>query len=336
MSWGKLSLESIEDVCRILRNNYDLSFVTYEEINQGYSNRHFYLIDTGGNKYIARVSNPAKKDSDFIIEEYVLFNLSLMNKGCQIPVLIRNNTNELYTPIQANSHLRVHLFKYLDGETSYLWWEVPSKEHLLSIVSKYKLLNKKLMSIPCNNASFFTDRYFDTLELLNESQWISKQIVKQELEGNLNKFISCAFLILNRAKGILEEYDQQFVHGDIQLENILFLNDEVSGIIDFEFAEFGYEVVDVVFSAFRICKSGREDSSYLLIDREMFNLFIKSYYSDSMETYDRITCNYSFWLTFFALQQSLLYLNNAVKGSWILDYNIGFLPCYNTVIAYND
>lgn len=336
MGWSKLSLDSLDGVRSVLENSYDISLMTFEEINQGYSNLHFFFIDANRNKYIARISNPAKKDNDFIIEEYVLFHLSLLSNGCQIPILIRNNTNELYTPIQDNSHLRVHLFKYIEGETTYLWWEVPSKEHLLSIVSNYKLLNNRLMSVPCNNTSFFTNRYYDTLELLGEKHWISKQIVKNELEGNLNRFIRCAFLILKQAEGILEGYDRQFVHGDIQLENILFLNDEVSGIIDFEFAEFGYEVVDVVFSAFRICKSGREDSSYLLINREMFNLFIKSYYADSMDTYNEITRNYSFWLAFFALQQSLLYLNNAVKGSWILDYNIGFLPCYNTLIAYKD
>ena len=73
---------------------------------------------------------------------------------------------------------------------------------------------------------------------------ISEKIVYPEIHTKINKYKS--FIDYDRTK-----FKKQLIHFDLHPGNILFLNNKVSGILDFNAMRQGFIIQDVVFSSFR-------------------------------------------------------------------------------------
>lgn len=313
---------------------YGIELIDYERIYNGNSNLQYYASSEQGN-FIVRISHSSKKLTNILQEEYILKKLSKVMCNIECPTIVTTVKGQKHSFIYTTEKYALQMFKYIEGEVKYNWWEVPLSSDIDLIVKSYKELNICLQQIRYTDyEENYLKYYYTTLELTKDKYWIYKQKISSTLTKNIDAFYINSKHILSNAESMLPQFKKQVVHEDIQLENILFRDSRISGIIDFEYARYGYEEFDVIFSAFRICKKGTSDIE-LNIDKNKLIYFIELYFGKANIIDFSDEKNYEFWLAFFSLQQSLLYMNNAIREQWILDVEIGFLPCFNTVLQYN-
>jgi len=334
MTWKENISAYIENEIQFLiSKHYGLHCNDYQRIFFGHTNIIFLCVCSEGN-YVFRITNISRRIKDFSVEEKIINALNSINMPQSTHQIVPTTKKCNRVVIQCPELCALHLFSFIDGQIKYLWQEVPDSNDLQLIAKAYKILNSNLATIPVNenDRELFADLEKSVL-LLENSDWIEKQAISEYLNSTIESFIEKGRDLLAYAKLFLPLYNQQYVHNDIQNENMLWCKDTIQ-FIDFELSTIGYEEIDVIFSAFRICKKGKSDN-LLEVDRQSFYTFIGTYYGTTAILQLNTEIGYAFWKSFFALQQSLLYIENALCGLWTLDYNIGFLPCYNSVLTYN-
>nr|WP_321452087.1 phosphotransferase [uncultured Carboxylicivirga sp.] len=335
MTWQiQLSIPFEKKIIHILQVEYGVTCLTFERIESGFSNL-LYQIKTKTGKFILRVSHFSKTSSAIRQEEIVLEKLESLQNTTNTPQIIRTISNTLHCHIHIDKKYAIHLFHYIEGATKYQWHDIPNVDDLKRIVLKYKDLNCKLQTISASSiTNYYLNNYTEILNQANETNWDCLKGIQQINQADIQSFSTNAFRILTDLKSIIPKLGMQYIHEDFQLENILFKDNNICGIIDFEHTQYGYEEIDAILSAFRICKKGKSDS-LLDIDKSAFDAFVNLYFgSNKWYTLEKEIA-YEQWLCFFALQQSLLYIKNAMNGIWKLAEGIGFLPCFNTVNIYN-
>ena len=133
----------------------------------------------------------------------------------------------------------------------------------------------------------------------------------------------------------------QWIHGDIQLENVLFHNDRVSGIVDFDNVNFSLRELDLMFALFSLCRVGTNDDSFYY-DEELFNEGIDVYKASCSISGETLSLallserHREAWRLLFCLDQATNHLIAAQRGIWELEPGIGFLPCFWKVVHYRD
>lgn len=334
MSWqNKISPYLEKELRQLLLIDYGLDMQNYERIDCGYSNL-LYLIKTESDYYIVRVSHYSKKRSVIKQEEYILENLEQHQMRFNTPKILYTIDKNPHSCISIDEKYIIHVFHYIQGNVKYKWYEVPKLHDLNLVVNAYKELNNSLKKTPTiNYCDNYLNNYQEVLTIAEERNWTCIRNISIVDIDDITSFYKGAKQILAEIEQILPKFKKQFVHEDFQLENILFKEDEMTGIIDFEHAQYGFEEIDAIFSAFRICKKGKSDIG-LDIDTNAFSAFIELYFDYCKWESIIKEVSYNQWLCFFALQQALLYIKNSINGIWILEEGIGFLPCFNTVKNY--
>ncbi len=335
MSWQNNISPSFEKELRqLLLVDYGLNIQNYERINCGYSNL-LYLIQTETDYFIVRVSHYSKKRRAINQEEYILKYLEQNQIFVNTPKILYTIDKNPHSSIGIDKKYIIHVFYCIHGNVKYKWHEVPEFHDLKLIVNEYKELNNRLKNIPTTNrCDNYLKNYQEVLNTAEESNWTSIRNAGIVHNDDITSFYKGAKQILAEINQIVPKFKKQFVHEDFQLENILFEEDKITGIIDFEHAQYGFEEIDAIFSAFRICKKGKSDMG-LDIDTSAFNAFVELYFGSCKRESIINDISYNQWLCFFALQQALLYIKNSINGIWILEEGVGFLSCFNTVKNYN-
>lgn len=323
-----------ETIKQLIQNHYTININSSTSLG-GHSNLTFKIIDTENATCILRLSKPAKNSKDLEREEYILNSLEDLGytKAPQIVKTIENK-GHLILNLKDQSY-SLQIFNFIPGEVKYKWHDKSEEEDLKPIFNELAILHTKLQQIP-NSTAFPEQKFEYNLNLFSESILV-KQPTGTYLLKHHSIFVHNAKKIMNEIEILLIKYPQnQYIHGDIHLENIIFNCNNVTAILDFEYACYGNIVVDIIFSAFRICKYGLQDD-HLYYDVEGIKIGLTTYslankkYSFILQQFME---NEKLWKAFFALDQAFLYINKAASGIWQLQEKIGFLPCFNEVIKY--
>lgn len=318
----------------LIRNNYQLEVKHLELITSGYTNQCF-LVKTESD-YVFRVSWLGKPLEQVKIEEKLLSFLNLSNTNLPVPQLVMTNNGHYHCEFRRNNKINLfHLYQKLPGNAKYQWCDNCEDQELFDILT---LLNKLHIAIehikePISDPLLFCKEKLNAIDPNN-------QTLKRNL---LNVGITELTVFLEKSTNIVKKADKllssaktlQWIHADMQLENILFENNRISGIVDFDNLKYSLKELDVMFALFGICRFSRSDQQFKYDKLQLLK---------GLEFYKKITENIdsnlldqqhiNIWLGIFCLDQSLMHLLCAQNNVWELIPKIGFMGSYKEVLNY--
>lgn len=294
----------------------------------GYSNCNLLITGNGGRQYVLRISRSNRSLASVQAEEHVLRHLQQQGMAT-VPVLL-----PLQKAMPQDVQPWLHLFERLPGKTAYLWWQQCSEAHLVQIFEQLPVLHQAMQRIP-PLPGYAPATY--CAQLPEEAPGIlAATATGRYVMANWPRFLRAARALETKMQQQFnwKQASWQWIHGDVHLENVLFENDRLTALLDFEFVRWDACEKDLVFSAFRVCKTGKLDDR-LRYNREQLEQALAVYRSvnPSLQA-DFFTCLDSLWKPYFCLDQCMTYLLSAFDGLWELVEGIGFLPCFNEVLHF--
>jgi Ser/Thr protein kinase RdoA (MazF antagonist) len=300
----------------------------------GYSNLNYALTTESGIQYVLRIARSNRSPVSLMAERHVL--LSLEKAGYNLAPRI---ISPIESPMQdvaiaiPGFPRSIQLSQMIPGTIDCLWWQQCSFDKVEQIFSALSHLHQLMAQIPLLQQRQAPYQY----ELPEQPPVILQATATgQYVLDNWQKFRQAATrLQMDIAVNYpWEKARYQWIHGDIQLENLLFHQDQLTGFLDFERVSYDACEKDLIFSAFRVCKEGNTDAAFTY-DSMRFAASIKAYRISDSGLCPFFFNNYEkYWKPFFCLDQAMVYLENAFDGTWQLAEGIGFLPCFNEVLDY--
>jgi Ser/Thr protein kinase RdoA (MazF antagonist) len=320
-----------EVLADLIEKNYGIKPVTINSMG-GYSNLNYNAKDGFRQDYVLRIARRNRTTDSLRAEQYVLTNLEHL--GFDLAPRLVQAGQEGIPVINLDSLRFIQLSRMLPGAIDCLWWQQCSFGKLRQIFGALAQLHGLMARIGSPTSQQSPPFCYALPErpppvLLGTPtgayvfhQWLAFREAAMRLQQE----------ILDRFPWERARY--QWIHGDIQLENLLFEQDKFSGFLDFERVSIGACELDAIFSAFRVCKEGNSDGPFVY-DQDRLAASIGAYQADRsglcslfFEEYEK------YWKPFFCLDQAMVYLQNAFDGVWELAEGIGFMPCFNEVLHY--
>lgn len=355
------------DAPRLLAEHYGRVPTSITMTPRGHTNRSAF-VDCDGEALVLRCSWAGKPDATIDREERLLAYLAAeapevpvprivptLHGGCHVrlPEVAGDSPRRIGRPITGPRF--VHLFRRLPGEPRYGWKGPCSAEHAHAAGAVLARLHAALRGARDAPGA---DPLGITRERLLHLDRAAAQDAALRLESTLGdsmpRFFAIAEGLLDDTRGLPDEGPVQWVHGDFQLENLLFCGGEVSGVVDFDGARAGTPALDLAFSLFSVARCGHVERCFTF-DDALFRAGLEGYRSAARQAgmtaapgglcsadlgapgsgssmggrtaiLDRLE-------RLYCLDQALMHLDAHARGIWRLEVGIGFLPCLRRVLA---
>ncbi len=312
----------------ILQVEYGLRVSEISPIERGYTNQSF-LVCAGGETFVLRCSWHGKSLQQADREERGLARLARHSMDFGVPVVVPRASGELHLRVDGHT---LHLFTHVRGEVLYSWKERCSEAHLVALMRTLQQLHVALSPLELGSALgplAYYEQQLTELEALEFTDTISATAsIRTMLERELSEFLLRSREVIARAKkcGHFSE-SLQWCHGDFQLENILFLSEQVVGIVDFDTIRALPLSMDTAFSLFNLTRDGQWDEGFRW-DRERWRRGAALYAGQRKNALVDLE-----WNELFCLNQALLHLGAGQRSIWRLDHGIGFVGAFRGVLA---
>lgn len=294
----------------------------------GYSNQNT-LVQAATGFYVARLARPNRRPDSVRAEEHVLHALETQGYA-HTPRLVK-----LAGPPLQWHHRFVHVFYHLPGTIPCKWWQQCNETQLEQLFTELAGLHKamhNILSVHDNHQGMY-----QWYRLPGQPPALLEQTkAGRYVQEHWDRFAEAAHKLQQAVATQFpwEAARYQWIHGDVQLENVLFDDNKLTAFLDFEMVKWDACEKDVIFSAFRVCKEGPEDGVFRY-DANRLRSAIAHYRQAETQLHSGFFDLYeALWKPFFCLDQALVYLQNAFDQVWTLDDNIGFLPCFDEVLHY--
>ena len=193
------------------------NLISFEGIVKGTENSNFKIITTE-NKYILTILEKR------VVEEDLPFFMTLQNKlvehGFNCPKPIKNNKNLVINKLKNKNAV---IISFLDGEN--LSTIMPENCYELgSKIAEFTNITKKLKLLRANSLNYDSwVKIFESFKNINDNSY-------EEYFAVLNEEL--IFLKNNWPNNL----PTAIIHADLFVDNVLFKNNKISGIIDFYFS----------------------------------------------------------------------------------------------------
>ncbi len=320
-------------IIELLESNYLIKVQQVEPVSRGYTNQS-YLIKAESD-YILRISWSGKSIEQVKNEEKLLSFLNTDYVQLPVPELVATSRGNKRCEFRNNRRRFAHLYHKLPGEVKYQWYEQCKDQELFNILT---LLNKlhnatKHIEEPISDPIFFLKEKLNTIK--QENQILQNNLFNVGIT-DLTPFLKQSRNIIYHADKLLSDAQTlQWIHADLQLENILFENNQLSGIVDFDNVKYSLKELDLIFALFSICRFSRSDQQFQYNKKQMLK---------GLEFYKTLTKNtraplldpqnLNIWLAIFCLDQAIMHLLCAQNNVWELIPEIGFMASFNEVLNY--
>lgn len=225
-----------EELIRLIAELYDISPLQVKPISQ-----KVYKIETENQDYILK----CKSSIDELKQEVELLEILRRNNiNTSIPILNRN----LKHYITFEDYIYT-LSLYLYGDVVDDIYSHPNKQVLLRHYGQSLAKLHNALKIGENLV-----RYKESNVFRNVFHFI-EVIQKHEGESNYQDLI----LYLKEHEALYDDLPKQLIHRDYHPNNILVIDDEVSGIIDFDLSVCSARLFDVVYFLTAILSAAYED-----------------------------------------------------------------------------
>ena len=236
--YTKLNQTKIKEIL----SNYNLGKLdSFKEIEEGIENTNYYL-SVGRKKFILTIYEKRVKSEDLPFFSDLMSYLNKANFKCPAP--ISNNNNETITNFKGK---KLMIVSFLEGKAKRNLSPANCKS-IGSEVAKMHDLTKSLKLNRQNDLSVNSWRkLFNSVK--NKCENIHKDLSKL-IEENLNDV----------EKNWPKKLPRGIIHADLFHDNIFFIKDKFSGVIDFYFScedFFAFEIA-ICFNA--LCFDGQKNN----------------------------------------------------------------------------
>lgn len=251
----ELTLGNSKDFFRL---NYGISLIDIMPNEVGFNNQSYKIVSSDGCFFFKIYKRLSKEEisKELLVIDYLSENNFPVSK------IIKNNSGDHITLINGESAV---LFNYLEGDIK----ENLSKDELLDlgkVIAKMHILLKK---------SPFLSRFIRINEDYNSLDWYEKNVqslekIKEQESKTLIKEYN--EIKKKRPKNMdLNKLPLELLHFDLRDENVLFKNNKVSGITDFECLMYDNRIYDIIGLILGFCL---KDKGF---NKQDMNTIIKSY-----------------------------------------------------------
>lgn len=240
-----------------------------------------YCIETPFGNYILRKSNPKTTTQQLAFEAEVLGFLVQKNFNFA-PQIILSTTKKDFV---VKNGFYYRLFSFLQGENRLEW---NSRDFSMQeYISQFQFMAQLHSSL----SEFQPQSQTDAPDVLT---FLETFLAELDFYERIAQEKSCAFskIMLEHIHFLKKETQnclvflktenysalpKQVIHGDVHFGNLLFTNNEVSGIVDFDWCGFETPLWDFAycFSQNGSIWNGKEDG---VLDFSLFNIAVKSYF----------------------------------------------------------
>lgn len=218
-----LSEKEINEIIR----SYEIGFLSkYEGIVQGIENTN-YFIETSVNKFILTIYEKRVNIHDLPFYFDLLEHSKFKKINCPIPIRNRNNKR-----LQKFDEKYFSLFSFINGECLNRWGPNVCF-HVGKILGKFHQKNKSFLKKKLNDFGLtsWTSLFKKCKNQMDSIVPESSEFITREIEYITSNWPS------NLPEGI--------VHADLFPDNILFINEKISGILDFYFSCVDFYIYDL-------------------------------------------------------------------------------------------
>ena len=246
-----------KDISYINKKFENQKFLSFKGIKQGIENTN-YLLKSKNNKFILTIfeKRVQKNEIPFFMKLMDQLNDSKIN--CPKP--LRNNEGKYLIKLKNKTACIVSFLKGKDKKSLNL----RNCYDIGKLIAQMHLSTKKISLYRKNSMGVK-----NLFPLLNSIKFKSKKFT------NLEKFLKINF------KDIKEKWPKKLpggiIHGDLFIDNIFFINNKLSGIIDFYFAANDYYMYEIAICINALCFD-KSKNKFILNKKKVKN-FIKGYES---------------------------------------------------------
>ena len=232
-------------------------FISFKGIKQGIENTN-YLLKSKNKKYILTIfeKRVSKKEIPFFMKLMDQLNDSKIN--CPKP--LRNNEGKYLIKLKNKTACIVSFLKGKDKKSLNL----RNCYDIGRLIAQMHLSTKKISLYRKNSMGVK-----NLFPLLKSIKFKSKKFT------NLEKFLKINF------KDIKKKWPKKLpsgiIHGDLFIDNIFFINNRLSGVIDFYFAANDYFMYEIAICVNALCFD-KSKNKFILNKKKVKN-FIKGYES---------------------------------------------------------
>ncbi|MBD3918986.1 phosphotransferase [Paenibacillus sp. PR3] len=191
------------------------------------------LIETDTSRFAIRIYDNHQDRSIVKLEHEVLRYLSDSDFTLQVPVPVLNNARETVTA--ASTGKLASLFRYIDGSRP----SSSNAEHIHSLGYAAGLLSRGLANFETTSEPQYKPYY----ELMKSYEgWTDEKVLDTAARCSYDSIVLDAIervlAMRSRLAPLLMELNKlphQWIHGDLNFSNAVAVDNEVVGILDFEF-----------------------------------------------------------------------------------------------------
>lgn len=318
-----MSFENFEFSKQFFRKNYPSlgEMKKIQKLEHDDINSINYVLSTNKGRFVLRnfidYSNPKKIEKMCEVLDFCKSN------SIKVPEPVKNN-KEMYVCSKFN----VYLTKFYEGK-----FFSGTISELLDLSKNLALLHKTLRNVPFSYNYKTKHQFYKTLNIenLTEIKNIIKKKRPQDFDKKVTKDIDFLISFLKKYQNsfneiLKENVNRQLIHYDVHPNNVIFTNNKVAVILDFNSMRKGNVVEDVSFTGFRFSINKKYDIENIKKRMRVFVLNYLKYnklYKKELVYFDTFLRHKIFGKVSFILKHR--YFNNS--NFWISDYdkNVSFL-----------
>ena len=271
----KVTMERDDVVASI--DKYDIGKIKYVSRAQGKTNINFILETDKGQYFLKKrdALGPIKLDHERLKFQHTIMG-RLVSSKIPTPHLIK--TREGQTFVQ-NGDSFYELYDFICG-INYDYHNLLHLENIGQLLARLHLTLKDI-ELPCRERSTIGVNWEEEKYLIKFENRARKYCKKGKGdEGVIEEFMPYLKQQLINARMYLNDksFLGNIIHGDVNKENIMFVNNEVKGLFDFDYVRYGDRIHDVAEGIIGFIVQYPQTTNKYQIDIERAKVFIDSYH----------------------------------------------------------
>lgn len=313
-----LKMTKIEDIVKYFITNYPhcgkiskIQLLSHNNINS-----INYIIKTNKGKYVLR---KITDNSSFLQAEKMCEVLQFCKShNALVPEPIKNKRRNFVD----NKNI-IYITKFYDGRI------YKGKKNQVIYLAKSLAKLHKILDDNKIKYNYRKNQIHYQILNLNELNRINSIIIRKKIKDTSDNILLKNFKLLTKSIKEIEEiskfldnahFQKQLIHYDLHPGNVLFKNDKVIAILDFNSMRKGYKIEDVVFASFRFACHGMKSIKKI---EYIMRLFMNTYLSHGqIEKRQLYYSNYYLKKTIFSRLSYILrshYFHDS--DLWLIDFN---------------
>ncbi|MCK4552957.1 phosphotransferase [Candidatus Pacearchaeota archaeon] len=246
-----------------ISEEYFLGEIKKMEKLEGGRNNLNYLIKTKKGKYVIRIIQNKQNRERELIQLKVLKFLQEKNFPYEVPIPIKNREKKVFS--NWKKYL-LWVYSFIEGKTIDER-KILSINKIKEIAKVLAIYHKQIRKFQIKNLRKNNPPKF----YLQEYSKLKKKSVKNKIDKYFLNNEEFFVRFIKRINSLKKTGEELIVHTDLSQKNIIFKNQKIVGIIDFEVWDVAPKILDIAYTSEYCCKTKKGSS------KKRLNIFLEEY-----------------------------------------------------------